>query len=100
MGTEFHLFDTGCNPKKALSLETVRKELAVITYETNFFGVKGPRKMKALIPDMKEDGESFYEWKPTKVRAIKVSCFILSKRMMKVFCNISKVEKENLVLTL
>ena len=68
MGTEFHIYDTGNNPKKAMSFESVRKELAVVTYETNFFGSKGPRKMMALVPDLKEDGESFFEWKPTKVR--------------------------------
>ena len=67
MGTEFHVYDTGHNPKKAMSFETVRKELGVVTYETNFFGAKGPRKMKALVPDLKEDGDGFYQWKPTKV---------------------------------
>ena len=97
MGTEFHLYDTGSNPKKALSFESVRKELAVITYETNFFGAKGPRKMKALIPDMKEDGDGFYEWKPTKVRANNDLILILSKRLMMVFCIISKVEKEKVL---
>ena len=70
MGTEFHIYDTGNNPKKALSFDSVRKELAAVTYETNFFGAKGPRKMKALVPDLKEDGESFFEWKPTKVREL------------------------------
>lgn len=75
MGTEFHIYDTGSNPKKALSFESVRKELAAVTYETNFFGAKGPRKMKALVPDLKEDGESFFEWKPTKVRETKETYF-------------------------
>ena len=70
MGTEFHIYDTGSNPKKAMSFESVRKELASVTYETNFFGSKGPRKMRALVPDLKEDGETFFEWKPTKVKEI------------------------------
>lgn len=67
MGTEFHLYDTGQNPKKASNFDCVRKEMAVVTYETNFFGSKGPRKMKTLIPDTKEGGDGFYSWKPTKV---------------------------------
>ena len=46
IGTEFHIYDTGENPKKARYPDQVRKELGVITYDTNFFGAKGPRKMK------------------------------------------------------
>lgn len=68
MGTEFHVYDTGSNPKKnGATLDNVRKELAVVTYETNFFGSKGPRKMKTLIPDARDGGDGFYQWKPTRV---------------------------------
>lgn len=48
LGTEFHVYDTGENPKKARYPDQVRKELGVITYDTNFFGAKGPRKMKVI----------------------------------------------------
>lgn len=50
LGTEFFVYDTGDNPKEAKSTSNVRKELAVVQYESNLLGSKGPRKMRALIP--------------------------------------------------
>lgn len=62
-------------------MESIRKELGVVTYvdkfffffiyiffekETNFFGSKGPRKMKTLIPHVKPDNNANI-WRPIKV---------------------------------
>ena len=33
--------------------------MAVITYESNLLGSRGPRKMKAMIPKMKNDEEAY-----------------------------------------
>lgn len=50
LGTEFHVYDTGNNPKKCKTIEGVRRELAGVTYESNLLGARGPRKMKVAIP--------------------------------------------------
>lgn len=43
LGTEFHIYDTGENPKKCKNTKEARKELAGIIYKSNLFGAKGPR---------------------------------------------------------
>jgi len=53
LGTEFHIYDTGENPKKAKSIEKIRNQLAAVIYESNLLGARGPRKMRVLIPDLK-----------------------------------------------
>ena len=78
MGTEFHIYDTGENPKKAKMLESVRSELGVVTYETNFFGAKGPRKMRTLIPGLNRNG-TFTQWKPNKVLNININLLSIKK---------------------
>ena len=50
LGTEFHVFDTGDNPKKCKNPENARKELSGVIYESNLLGSRGPRKMKVIIP--------------------------------------------------
>ncbi|EAR90133.1 Tub family protein (macronuclear) [Tetrahymena thermophila SB210] len=57
LGTEFHIYDTGENPKKCKNLENARKELAGVIYESNLLGARGPRKMKVLIPDLQPNGD-------------------------------------------
>ncbi|XP_065842906.1 tubby-related protein 3-like [Oscarella lobularis] len=55
MGTQFTIYDSGVNPLKGEALpdgSNVREELAAVTYETNVFGIKGPRKMCVIIPAM------------------------------------------------
>jgi tubby-related protein 1 len=52
MGTEFSIYDTGKNPSEAKNGNEIRKQLAQITYESNFFGMNGPRKMKVYIPNV------------------------------------------------
>lgn len=51
LGSEYVLFDSGAAPRGFQSKGT-RKELASINYETNPFGLKGPRKMIVVIPGM------------------------------------------------
>lgn len=55
LGTQFTLFDRGDNPKQGM--ETARKELIGVVYETNVLGFKGPRKMTIVIPGMNLDHE-------------------------------------------
>lgn len=46
MGTNFQIFDDGCNPeKKEEHNKRQRKILASVHYASNIFGSKGPRKM-------------------------------------------------------
>ena len=55
-GTEFNIYDSGENPNKAMQIDKVRKQLGVIIIDKNFMGVKGPRKLRLMIPDIKESG--------------------------------------------
>jgi tubby and related proteins len=48
-GTEFNLFDTGNNPKDTDNQSQWRCILSSVEYETNLFGLKGPRKMKVHL---------------------------------------------------
>lgn len=48
-----------------INVDHVRKELGVVMYESNLLGARGPRKMRVLIPEMKQNDEP-YEWKPMK----------------------------------
>ncbi|KAH3732320.1 TULP3 protein [Pelomyxa schiedti] len=50
LGTEFIVYDTGDNPKKAVNAEMSRCELACVTYGSNPLGLHGPRKMVVLLP--------------------------------------------------
>lgn len=64
MGTEFTVYDKGLNPKrKAATIETFREELAIVMYQSNLLGAKGPRKMRVLLPAVNAEGER-YRWKP------------------------------------
>ena len=53
LGTEFHVYDRGENPEECKDLSKIREELAIVIYESNLLGARGPRKMRVLIPDMK-----------------------------------------------
>jgi tubby-related protein 1 len=64
-GTEFNLFDVGSNPNDTEDSNQWRKHLSAIVYETNFFGLKGPRKMKAHISGLNQY-EQIREIKPSK----------------------------------
>merc|ERR1719465_361007 len=62
MGTEFQMYDNGINPDKLTpdqrdgSGSRVRQELATVLYKQNVLGSRGPRKMKVMVPAVKEDG--------------------------------------------
>jgi tubby and related proteins len=66
LGTEFYLYDSGENPKKAKNYESVRAQHGVVEYEKNVLGSKGPRRMKVLLPKVSRDG-SIVEFKSTDV---------------------------------
>ncbi|XP_030561242.1 protein king tubby isoform X1 [Drosophila novamexicana] len=52
-GTSFTVFDSGNKD----STESPRLDLAVIIYDTNILGFKGPRNMTVILPGMTEDDQ-------------------------------------------
>ncbi|CAF1188889.1 unnamed protein product [Adineta ricciae] len=55
-GTEYTLYDNGQSPSKykpknSIDKNGLRRELAGIVYNSNMFGLKGPRQMKVLLPE-------------------------------------------------
>ncbi|XP_017027345.1 protein king tubby isoform X1 [Drosophila kikkawai] len=52
-GTSFTVFDNGNKE----SSESPRLDLAVIIYDTNILGFKGPRNMTVILPGMTEDDQ-------------------------------------------
>lgn len=59
VGTEFTLYDDGISGRKAgTSSVHLRKEVGAVTYETNVFGTKGPRKMAVYVPRLFEGGDT------------------------------------------
>ncbi|CAF0823532.1 unnamed protein product [Rotaria sordida] len=59
-GTEYTLYDHGLSPNKSSSKhsnnkESLRRELAAIVYNVNVFGIKGPRQMSAMLPELGHD---------------------------------------------
>lgn len=60
IGTKFTVYDRGIKygkPQLNEDRSNMRQELAVISYETNVLGFKGPRKMTVVIPGMNESHE-------------------------------------------
>ena len=51
VGTEYMVYDEGAAPGSGEKGER-RKELAIVTYESNVMGARGPRKMKAVLPEV------------------------------------------------
>ena len=61
LGTEFTIYDDGINPKHARNPfkardKSVRKELGAVVYQQNVLGSKGPRTMRAGMPQLDADG--------------------------------------------
>uniref|UniRef100_A0A1B0D564 Protein king tubby n=2 Tax=Phlebotomus papatasi TaxID=29031 RepID=A0A1B0D564_PHLPP len=52
-GTTFFVYDNG----NKMNSDTPRQDLAVIIYDTNILGFKGPRNMTVLLPGMTEDDQ-------------------------------------------
>ncbi len=67
MGTEFSIYDTGKNPSEAKNVNEMRKQLAQVTYESNFFGMNGPRKMKVYIPNVDPNTREIFSLRPISV---------------------------------
>ncbi|CAG7838009.1 unnamed protein product [Allacma fusca] len=71
LGTQFTIYDNGQSQKRfglfqSYGSETpLREELAAVIYEPNVLGFKGPRKMKILIPEMKNESRR-REHRPAK----------------------------------
>mmetsp|Transcript_11254 Transcript_11254/g.27673 ORF Transcript_11254/g.27673 Transcript_11254/m.27673 type:complete len:658 (-) Transcript_11254:359-2332(-) len=72
LGTEYMIYDHGKNPEyddsyyDEKSDGTIRCELGAILYTaTTSLGSKGPRKMKACIGKVGEDGNASKLWQPT-----------------------------------
>lgn len=58
VGTDFIFFDKGVAPEKNTSgsQDDIRQELGGVVYSSNVYGMKGPRKMRVVIPTITEDG--------------------------------------------
>jgi len=66
LGTQFTLYDNGNNPNRGVLDEHLRSEMISIIYDTNLFGLKGPRKMTVITPGMTIDNRRV-EIKPKSV---------------------------------
>lgn len=64
LGTEFTIYDNGESPEKCKDFNKIRSELGLILYESNILGTRGPRKMKVIIPDCKQNSEQPISYKP------------------------------------
>jgi tubby-related protein 1 len=77
LGTQFTVYSEGRNPFKQSAKDQlskpVRSELVTVIYETNLFGLDGPRKMTAILPAIRDKDERA-EIKPTRV-----SCHFIKK---------------------
>ncbi|KAG8198289.1 hypothetical protein JTE90_021543 [Oedothorax gibbosus] len=58
LGTVFTVYDSGFNPKKRLNPQKdSRCEVALVAYETNVLGFKGPRKMSVILPALNNENK-------------------------------------------
>jgi tubby and related proteins len=53
-GSVYQLYDHGQQPNSDLDRSKFRVSMACIEYESNFLGMKGPRKLKAVVPRIRE----------------------------------------------
>ena len=60
-GSAYHLYDKGMQPNHDYDRSKFRVTMAYIEYESNFLGMKGPRKLKAVVPKIQsyEDFDMF-----------------------------------------
>lgn len=52
-GSIYQLYDHGLQPNNDYDRSKFRVSMGYIEYESNFLGMKGPRKLKAVIPKIK-----------------------------------------------
>lgn len=67
VGTGFTIYDDGRNPSKAdgPADKPVRRELGLVSFEKNVFGLKGPRKMTVVLPAISDTGLAV-DFQPTR----------------------------------
>jgi len=49
-GSIYQLYDKGIQPNNDFDRSKFRVSMAYVEYESNFLGMKGPRKFKAVVP--------------------------------------------------
>jgi len=49
-GSIYQLYDKGIQPNNDFDRSKFRVNMAYVEYESNFLGMKGPRKFKAVVP--------------------------------------------------
>ena len=52
-GSTYELYDDGQPPNNKMNRSEWRITMAHIEYENNFMGMKGPRRLKAITPKVK-----------------------------------------------
>ena len=78
VGTEFQIFDEGKNKNRdfiEVQDKEYRKELGVVTYANNILGNRGPRKMKACINKVDENGNPLHLWQAESKDEEMLNCF-------------------------
>lgn len=93
MGTEFYVYDNGKNPKKTKNVDNVRKELALVYYESSFIRGKTPRKMRVYTPELDEAG-NILEWRPCNEDE-RISSFVKQDRLDKIRSYVNKNPRWN-----
>ena len=53
-GSIYQLYDYGLQPNNDIDRSKYRVSMAYIEYESNFLGMKGPRRLRAIIPNIKD----------------------------------------------
>lgn len=53
-GSIYQLYDSGLQPNNDYDRSKFRVNMAYVEYESNFLGMKGPRKFKAIVPKVQE----------------------------------------------
>ena len=51
-GATYNLYDHGQQPNSDIDRSQFRVSMAYVEYESNFLGMKGPRRLKAIVPNM------------------------------------------------
>lgn len=54
-GSLYHLYDKGQQPTSSKDRSKWRISMASIEYESNFMGMKGPRKLNVYTPKIKSE---------------------------------------------
>ena len=53
-GSIYQLYDNGLQPNSNYDRSKFRVSMGFVEYQSNFLGMKGPRKLKAIIPKVKD----------------------------------------------